>query len=554
MTRNVLFSFVGETPQVVTETLYFLLEKWGIRDGVVHLLTTSEDKEEKKIKTNSLDLVKSNGWIHRFNDAYKTRWEPCDDSVFVWEQKGVQILPFDDIYKESDNDKAIDVVTRIIYYWTIIQKDVRLFVSLAGGRKQLGSYMYQSLSWFGSPSIKLCHVIPSKYFEKIAKNKSWGDIQWVDGYFPKPGAGSSPKERAEKAFGRKEINFVEQPVIFLRGLLPPILDFNNCYLDNENKAVSGFPFSGFLEDYLTYNNISNRYKFMQGLVKNSPDEVTVYLDLKNNKFVVESNGLIKSFMPKKNGNPYNRLSYYFLFYFLYKIKGCSKDESIPYNKNIFMKGCGNKDKSNDVEDEESDRSKGKYLVEWFDQALSEFLNREKFDDAKYNEVFTGICDEINELKEKEINKVAKIIVEGFIGYNIYSLRFQESDLHLGKLVYKKYIDRIGSAITFLEKNPATLGFLRELIENNPIDLLKAERIKVTDKVESHKHSHEILLKTIANDINNIFSELSRQIEDGIGINSGLKINIFVDNSKPSFRYLEVDDPETLLVRLHGFSD
>lgn len=534
--RNVLFSFVGETPQVVTETLYCLLRDYAILDGQVHLLTT------QRMENNAVDLIGE--WIKRFNSEYGTKWKPCMDANFAWEndQGGVQVLPIKDINTEDANDKAIDAITRIIYYWTS-QDDVDLYVSVAGGRKQLGSYMYQALSWFGQPDrTTLCHVIPS---EKLEGGNPDG---WIDGYFPEPGTGVSATEKAAEASHGNYVHFVEQPVILLRGLLPYfILDFKNSYLDKENKSVSSFPFSAILEDYLTYDNISNRYRFMQGLVKSSPDIVMVYLDLKNNKFVVKSNRLIKSFVPEKDGKPQNRPAYYFLLYFLYCIKkGCGENQSVsvPYNKNIFIIGNIEDKKENNEEINEDER-KGKYLVQCFDRVLSEFLNREIFNDEKYTEICIKIYDEISGLEENKLeeNKVAKKIVERLIGYNIYLSEFQEHTLYLGGFVYKNYIDRIKSAINFLKRNPTMIIF------NNPIVYLEEELNKVNNEVETNKENHKDLLIKIADNITNIFSELSRQIEKGLGMRSGLKINIFADSSKPSSRYLEVDNPKTLLIEL-----
>ena len=338
MTRNVLFSFVGETPQVVTETLFCLLRDYGTLGGEVHLLTT------KNMENNAINLIESENWIKRFNDVYDTEWKPCTDTNFAWEnnEKGVQVLriekkvtpgkdkliPIKDINDKAANDVSIDAITRIIYYWTS-RDDVELYVSVAGGRKQLGSYMYQALSWFGQPNrTKLCHVI-------LAEELEGGNPDgWVAGYFPKPGSGNSPKEKAEKAPGGKKekLFFVEQPVIYLKRFLPnffgvsKIIDFTRPYLDEEEESAK-FPFikEVNLGNYLTFESMCHRYDFMQGLFKDSPEPVQVFLDIENKNFIIISNKSKKSLHAEDMT--------LFLFYFLYKIQ---EEDFKVFGKKILL--------------------------------------------------------------------------------------------------------------------------------------------------------------------------------------------------------------------------
>lgn len=507
--RQVLFSFVGETPQVVTETLFCLLKEYGIEGGEVHLLTTSK----KEIKDSAFGLVEKKGWIKRFNDHYGTDWKACNNPDFAWagNMNGVQVLEAEDIYNKNDNINAIDAITRIIYHWT--KQDVVFHVSLAGGRKQLASYMYQALSWFGKPGrfgepgrTYFHHVILSKELENSKSVNGW-----ESGYFPKPGSGESSVDKAKNASHGYYVQLVRQPIIYLQHFLPNFFvgkasNFDIPYLDNEYQSTMKlFPFANHNPyNFLTFANLVKRAQFLRGLTQDSPDQVEIKILPGNEKnFIVTTNKLSRSIKIEEN-----QLS---LLYFLYRLddyeSNINLDQTEPnnwYNPEYFI------------------LSK---QYECIDEFLSKFF-------------------QIDSIDEYDIYKIdspkwyEKIVMIGSTSYQKYIKKIDEQILRVNKEIeiYEKEITKKENQLLTKkdEKKCQQLGKeLKKLLQNYEsikkiLGELELKKHEIVEKNNNYPRvNNEVnldLLKEITSDIQSPLSALAKTIADEFAP-SGLKFSI-----------------------------
>lgn len=152
--RKILIVSVGETPQVVTETLWALTvgrEKktdWFVPDEI-HLLTTALGREIIQDK-----LLGPNGKLEAFRDEFGM------PEVAV-QMHGAEI---EDVRQTEANLDFADATVRVIRDATSDRK-VRVHVSMAGGRKSMSFYMGYAMSLFGREHDALSHVLVPREFE-----------------------------------------------------------------------------------------------------------------------------------------------------------------------------------------------------------------------------------------------------------------------------------------------------------------------------------------------------------------------------------------------------
>lgn len=157
--KRILLAVTGLTPQVVTETLYALVNRespW-IPDSI-HLITTATGAENAR-----LNLLAGQGWFHRLLADYTLpaiRFTPAH--IHILDDASGQ--PLDDIRTPEQNTRAADFITELVRRYTSAP-DTELHVSIAGGRKTMGYYLGYALSLFGRPQDRLSHVLVSDPFE-----------------------------------------------------------------------------------------------------------------------------------------------------------------------------------------------------------------------------------------------------------------------------------------------------------------------------------------------------------------------------------------------------
>jgi CRISPR-associated protein (TIGR02584 family) len=201
--RHILFSVAGETPAVVTETLFGLLER-GVTAGEIHILTTAIGRRKMH------PLLEEDGQVAAFNRAYNTTWAiryEWIEAITAHPRRGNRpdvlgkgAMPLDDLRTTAHNTAAADRIVQCLQEWTH-RDEVILHASLAGGRKTLGLYLAQAMSGFARPGDDLSHVLVSRECEQDQRF-----------FFPLP----------DRPGHERVVDFSLIPFVRMRGLLPPL--------------------------------------------------------------------------------------------------------------------------------------------------------------------------------------------------------------------------------------------------------------------------------------------------------------------------------------------
>lgn len=158
--ERILVSVTGMTPQVVTETLYALLEGEKVYPTQIHIITTGGGRE--CILRQLLD--EKEGQFHAFCWDYgltgKIRFD--ETTVHVVEEKKGKAIP--DIRSPEENTLVADMTVRLMQKFCS-DPDTSVYVSIAGGRKTMGFFAGYALSLFGRSQDRLLHVLVSPAFE-----------------------------------------------------------------------------------------------------------------------------------------------------------------------------------------------------------------------------------------------------------------------------------------------------------------------------------------------------------------------------------------------------
>ena len=206
--RRILPAVTGMTPQVVTETLYALMQQGPqALPHELHLLTTAVGAERARLAL----LSEQPGWFQHFLADYQLAPIRFDASrIHVLQDAAGQ--PMADIRSADDNALAADQVADLVRRFTA-RADVQLHVSLAGGRKTLGYFAGYALSLWGRDGDRLSHVLVSDPYES-----SW------DFLYP------APYERIIKTAQNRlvdcaqaEVTLADIPFVRLRHGLPEAL-------------------------------------------------------------------------------------------------------------------------------------------------------------------------------------------------------------------------------------------------------------------------------------------------------------------------------------------
>lgn len=167
-----IFVFVaGETPQVITETIYALSQQNPpVYPDEIFIITTSRGK------VAVTEALINRGILNELILEYSLPPIEINENSFILirDYEGNLI---DDIRNEADNKSVGDLITSFIKEKTA-SPTTRLYCSLAGGRKTMGFYLGTALQLFGRTWDHLFHVLVSfpfegnpQFFYKPKKNK-----------------------------------------------------------------------------------------------------------------------------------------------------------------------------------------------------------------------------------------------------------------------------------------------------------------------------------------------------------------------------------------------
>lgn len=151
MKRNVLLAVVGLTPQVVTETLFYLTQIRKLPVHEVRIVTTAVGRE----RCEKLLLSAQHGALQRFFADYGLEPAYVAPVTVLKDPVG---QPLQDIRTVQDNMHAADQILRVVGDCTS-DSSTRLFCSLAGGRKTMSTFAGFAMQLLARPDDELLHVL-----------------------------------------------------------------------------------------------------------------------------------------------------------------------------------------------------------------------------------------------------------------------------------------------------------------------------------------------------------------------------------------------------------
>lgn len=216
--KNILIAALGTTPQIITESLYYLMVQRQTLIHEIHMITTSDGKAKAE------DLL--------FKDGRGAFYDFCRDFGFSSTEiaikyhviKGEEGKELPDIRTPQDNTAAANFFLHVVRSLTQGQ-DTRIFATIAGGRKTMSAYLYLTMQLLGRPQDTLYHVLVQP--ESIESNPAF--------FFPKP---NQPVMEFEDYNGNKsqvkvsdiridmaEIPFVRLSRVFKEGVAQQVEKF-----------------------------------------------------------------------------------------------------------------------------------------------------------------------------------------------------------------------------------------------------------------------------------------------------------------------------------------
>ncbi len=157
---TVLICAVGETPQVVTETLYALWRE-GVVPAEIHVLTTALGRQRVVDQL----LNRQTGRFYRFCKEYE-----IDHRTIAFDRDRVWVLQdgagreLEDLRTREENAAAGSWIAAFVRHQAD-RGDVVLHASLAGGRKTMSYYLGYAMQMFGRRHDRLTHVLVSEALE-----------------------------------------------------------------------------------------------------------------------------------------------------------------------------------------------------------------------------------------------------------------------------------------------------------------------------------------------------------------------------------------------------
>lgn len=158
--RDILVAVVGLTPQVITETVYYLTQvhRPPITLAGIHVLTTQPGKAQLLTQL----LAPQGGHFHAFCAEYDLEPTAIDFEVHVL--RDAADVPLEDIRMAADSIAVADQIAAVVRHLTG-DPTTRLYCSLAGGRKTQSVLLGFALQLYGRPQDRLLHVLVDEEFQ-----------------------------------------------------------------------------------------------------------------------------------------------------------------------------------------------------------------------------------------------------------------------------------------------------------------------------------------------------------------------------------------------------
>ena len=158
--RDILVAVVGLTPQVITETVYYLtqIHHPPVALTSIHVLTTQLGKTQLLTQL----LTPRSGHFHTFCTEYGLDSTTIDFEVHVF--KDEMGVPLEDIHTATDSIAVADQIAALVRRLTS-DPTARLYCSIAGGRKTQSVLLGFALQLYGRPQDQLLHVLIDEEFQ-----------------------------------------------------------------------------------------------------------------------------------------------------------------------------------------------------------------------------------------------------------------------------------------------------------------------------------------------------------------------------------------------------
>jgi CRISPR-associated protein (TIGR02584 family) len=162
--QNILVAVVGLTPQVITETVYYLtqIRQPSVLPTALHILTTQQGHKQVCDQL----LAPAAGHFYALCSEYGLDATAIDVHIHIL--RDAAQVPLDDIRTAADNAAVADQIAACIRYLTS-DPTTRLFCSLAGGRKTQSVLLGFALQLYGRPQDTLLHVLVDDAFQNHAE-------------------------------------------------------------------------------------------------------------------------------------------------------------------------------------------------------------------------------------------------------------------------------------------------------------------------------------------------------------------------------------------------
>ncbi|GAB4246446.1 MAG: hypothetical protein Kow00109_22560 [Acidobacteriota bacterium] len=208
--RWVLLGLLGKSPAVLTETVWALAhgEPAVVPDEVVVLTTRPGAELVRRV------LVESEEW-EGLRNCLARRGVPVQGKLRFGSDESVRVFPrpdgsgdMEDLLTAADSLAAADQMMRVLRSFTE-DPEVRLVVSIAGGRKTMSALMTACMCLLGRPEDRVCHVLVNPPYDRP-------DLQPLFLY-PQPGLTHRlPDDPVEYSAEAARIELAEVPFVRVR--------------------------------------------------------------------------------------------------------------------------------------------------------------------------------------------------------------------------------------------------------------------------------------------------------------------------------------------------
>jgi CRISPR-associated protein (TIGR02584 family) len=160
--KNLLISVTGMSPQVITETLYGIIQANMPWPDEIEILTTKQGKEQAK-----LGLITPSDWersmLEKLCQDYNMPVPVLKESniIAISDSTGIEV---DDARTYEDQEALADFIIQHVAL-RCADETTRIHASIAGGRKTMTFYLGYAMSLFARPGDRLTHVLVDEKFE-----------------------------------------------------------------------------------------------------------------------------------------------------------------------------------------------------------------------------------------------------------------------------------------------------------------------------------------------------------------------------------------------------